>query len=154
MCCGTHPLRDEMDRQAGVEFQLAEREDFRCRCPHFGSPCDRRMDGEDFLCEWCRAKGLEGHKQWCYENESVGGYGPSPSVSAAQYDEVQYPSQPPLIVTGEYTNFTFKPGALGDANPFTRGTLEMKADLEIQKEFAPDYAERMKRMLRARGYMK
>jgi hypothetical protein len=113
MCCGTHPLRDEMDRQAGVEFQLAEREDFRCRCPHFGSPCDRRMDGEDFLCEWCRVMGPEGHRKWCFENESVGGYGYVDSSINFTFDAVAFTRTARLDIVNyaaEVNEFRFREG--------------------------------------------
>lgn len=85
MCCNTHDERDRRDRAAGVEFQVAEREEFRCRCA-YGNPCRRRMSyREDFMCEWCSDQGENGHVTKCEEFGSSYGSG---EIYAGNYDSI------------------------------------------------------------------
>src|ERR1700729_1987369 len=47
---------------------LAESEGFRCRCALTEQPCQRRADGEDLNCDWCRRTD---HQAWARQNLPV-----------------------------------------------------------------------------------
>jgi hypothetical protein len=75
MCCNTHPLRDRLalaEVDPGDESALqahralmAPSDDWRCRCGHQGTRCERKADAEDLLCAWCRETD---HPDWWAAN--------------------------------------------------------------------------------------
>lgn len=90
MCCLTHLERDRIEFDGlppeVVTGLKATGEHDRCRCG-FGSPCHRRMTGEDLLCDWCRARvSLHSalpygrHFNWCYSNLSELGMAGNPAI--------------------------------------------------------------------------
>jgi hypothetical protein len=101
MCCETHDLRDFITWFDGGDQALAELlapgGDYRCRCTELGKwqgqRCERRADGEDLLCPWCR--GTE-HQGWYMRQ--LGGQSPAVLAYYAQHGEVgyaqAYPTEP------------------------------------------------------------
>jgi hypothetical protein len=69
VCCLTHDVRDQLDREAGVPFELAAGEGWRCRCA-FGQACRRKATGEDLHCDWCRSTA---HQEFCERYPSLTG---------------------------------------------------------------------------------